>query len=258
MGGMDLQAGSCRQGACRQGSAGRELQARSCKQGTAGRELQTVQLAGRELSGIVCFQFSCIGLQYVLASKALSGPRCGKPQQRQSLRRDLRCHHQMLHFVAGDSGVGASARQLESRPFLLQLLLKCTCIDRGLQKLGNLALPGFQDQPRMWYIPELMALFESAREITCTMCAFGTPYMKPTRLWIWNAVSVPKSPACVKCSRRKLPGQRKYVCGFTGQRHLELSGISPSGKKQFKTKTAEEYPQLFAEWALGLLRSQCE
>jgi len=89
-----------------------------------------------------------------------------------------------------------------------------------------------------------------AADISITMCAFGAPYKKPTRLAVWMEDDA-ASPIChrlfsgKKCKapprKRKMPA----LCQFTGAQHNVLSGLSQSGK--FKTMVAQPYPPMLAE-----------
>ena len=108
-----------------------------------------------------------------------------------------------------------------------------------------------------WHIPQLRQLLEKKTkgcEIVCSMCAFRARYLKATKVKVWNADSLPDSPARIKCKRCKVPGKRGTICGFTGDAHLSLTGVVKYGNKTaFSTQCAEQYPKAFAEWALRLL-----
>ena len=152
---------------------------------------------------------------------AVTGRRHSKTPERQQMPGDVPCHHRELHCTQRGCGVGASS------PILA------------------------------WHIPQLRQLLEKKTkgcEIVCSMCAFRARYLKATKVKVWNADSLPDSPARIKCKRCKVPGKRGTICGFTGDAHLSLTGVVKYGNKTaFSTQCAEQYPKAFAEWALRLL-----
>lgn len=95
---------------------------------------------------------------------------------------------------------------------------------------------------------------QDSQEVSITMCAFGAPYKKPTRLAIWMEDSE-ASPICdrlfsgKKCKapprKRKMPA----LCQFTRCKHDVLSGLSSQlgQSKKFKTMVAQPYPPMLAE-----------
>ena len=89
-------------------------------------------------------------------------------------------------------------------------------------------------------------------DVTFDMCAFGTPWRKPTRLWLWNLCEADvTSLRSMKCrshrsSRKGAPAH----CGFSLRPHQQLTGAV---KSSFKTKVAEAYPVQFAEHLARIL-----
>lgn len=117
-------------------------------------------------------------------------------------------------------------------------------------------IPCALENPRgslMFLLPELNKLFQKehgqTHEIICDMCSFGTEYLKPTRVWLFN-VKQPKLPVPCRCRFVRQGGKR--VCSFSGRRHTQLSGVSKSASA-FMTRKAQTYPVGFAQLAVQLL-----
>ena len=104
----------------------------------------------------------------------------------------------------------------------------------------------------IWLLPEVAQL-GGAQEVKLDMCQFGTPWMKPTRLLLWNC-----RPAPTLCRRCNMTYTMKdgTVCTKTGQKHEQLSGPSKS-KGAWKTTAAATYPAQFCtEVAEVMMRSR--
>lgn len=141
------------------------------------------------------------------------------------------------------------------------------CVRASLSVIDTCGLyniPAALEHPQtswLWSLPEMQERMvkNPGSDITCHMCAFGTDYKKPTRVFMFHSTFQPQSPKCLKCKQRKkkLPnGQQIFLCSFTGKPHQRLSGAICSGK--FKTCSASEYPAPFGDWGRRLLMGQAE
>ena len=85
-------------------------------------------------------------------------------------------------------------------------------------------------------------------EVDVSMCAFGASFKKLTRVKVWKSgFTLPdRQLVCVKACNML----GKSVCGFTQKPHEVLSGVAG---RDFKTKSAEQYPLEFASMFFRLL-----
>ena len=91
---------------------------------------------------------------------------------------------------------------------------------------------------RLWKAPPLEQALKKGRKLRVTHCAFGTPWMKPTALGVWNIDLDLSDSVCRPCRRKGC-----CLCSFSGRPHMVLSGRgSNSG---FKTAMASAYPRDF-------------
>ena len=106
----------------------------------------------------------------------------------------------------------------------------------------------------IFLLPELKKLFQEhgqTHEVIVDMCSFGTEYLKPTRVWMFN-VKQPKLSVFCRCRFVRQGGVR--VCSFSGRPHTQLSGVNKSASaKAFMTKEAQMYPEGFAQLFVQLL-----
>lgn len=88
-----------------------------------------------------------------------------------------------------------------------------------------------------------------------TMCAFGAPHVKPTRLALWAVDSGVCDRIFSKrqCHPVRQAKRQRTVCQFSGQEHHVLSGLAAGGRG-FRTRSAQEYPVALAE---SLARTLC-
>ena len=89
-----------------------------------------------------------------------------------------------------------------------------------------------------------------AQEVKLDMCQFGTPWMKPARLLLWNCRPAPT--LCRRCQVASKGGGN--VCSNSGEMHGQLSGPSKSrghGRPQ-------QPPGIQPSSALRLWRSCCD
>lgn len=124
-----------------------------------------------------------------------------------------------------------------------------------LQACNQHRLPVALENPMhsmMFSLPELKKIFQEhsqTYDFLSDMCYFGTEYLKPLRVWMFN-VRQPKLSEPCRCRLLRQSGKR--VCSFSGRPHLQLSGLSRSGSG-FATAASQTYPLKFAELALQLL-----
>ncbi len=81
---------------------------------------------------------------------------------------------------------------------------------------------------------------------TCTMCAYGTPWRKGTKVMLWGPQAA--NVALRKCCSKKL-------CQFSKKMHEPLSSntVVMVEDKVFATKKAQTYPNKFVRHLLGQL-----
>ena len=108
---------------------------------------------------------------------------------------------------------------------------------------------GYLENPatsRVWLVIQKLLRRELAagllRIIEVHMCAYGTPFKKPTRLLVWGRHAANVS--------MKLCGGRRGVCGHTGKPHLQLTGVENG---RFLTHQAQIYSHSFVADFLGQL-----
>ncbi len=98
-----------------------------------------------------------------------------------------------------------------------------------------------------WHLKELTS---HCSTVAVTMCAYGTPYKKPTTVsfWLHGKSSIDALPAIFgnkKCRPVRLGKGKPTLCSFGQCEHLSLTGLSAN--KTFNTKDAEAYPFGLAE-----------
>jgi hypothetical protein len=115
-----------------------------------------------------------------------------------------------------------------------QLMLATARIARACIKYD---IPWVLENPLsslIWLAPPISRLLSHAnvQQTIVHQCQYGTPWKKPTRLYLGGL-----SAELLSCTCR----QKGKTCSATGKPHYVLSGTTKSG---FRTQAAKEYPSL--------------
>ena len=125
-----------------------------------------------------------------------------------------------------------------------QTAMSCVKI---IQECKKYEVPVSLENPRdslLFFLPELLAECNNTHmNIVCDMCAFGTHWKKPTRLWCFGVGETQCLSLAKKCKSQRC-GEGSAVCMYSGEAHVVLSGAC---KGEFRTRRAQEYPSAFAE-----------
>ena len=110
-----------------------------------------------------------------------------------------------------------------------------------IRKCTQLRIAVFLENPARSLLFQTKAFLKLASHPTCvcntlSMCAFGAPWHKLTKVYTWHCESSSLSRRCC--------GKNGY-CSFTGAKHIQLSGHSAKHKIPW-TAVAAAYPQSFA------------
>ena len=110
--------------------------------------------------------------------------------------------------------------------------------------LHKAGLPWVLENPKsskMWWLPRMIRLSKMANvtAVTTDFCMFGKPWRKRTQLLTGNLCEEERARLCRLCH-----GSRGF-CQRTGQKHLQLTGSSPSGQPW--TAIAQPYPAALCE-----------
>ncbi len=105
----------------------------------------------------------------------------------------------------------------------------------------------------------LKELTSHCSTVAVTMCAYGTPYKKPTTVafWLHGKSSIDALPAIFgdkKCRPVRLGKGKPTLCSFGLCEHLSLTGLGAN--KTFNTKDAQAYPFGLAEDLVAALTGQ--
>jgi len=105
----------------------------------------------------------------------------------------------------------------------------------------------------------LKELASHCSTVAVTMCAYGTPYKKPTTIafWLHGRSSIDALSAIFvnrKCRPVRLGKGKPTLCGYSKCEHMSLTGLSSS--KKFNTKEAQAYPFGLAEDLVAALTGQ--
>ena len=99
----------------------------------------------------------------------------------------------------------------------------------------------------LWDVPEVQNIEASANvhARVSDLCAFGTPWKKPTKLLVGNVDFADAEGLALRCTGRG------GCCSTSGAKHVLLEGPGADGKP--RTRTAQEYPKRLCTalaWAL--------
>lgn len=126
-----------------------------------------------------------------------------------------------------------------------------------IQECKKYEVPVSLENPRdslLFFLPELLAECNNTHEqthsagvndslchmnIVCDMCAFGTSWKKPTRLWCFGVGETQCLSLAKKCKSQRC-GEGSAVCMYSEEAHAVLSGAC---KGEFRTRRAQEYPR---------------
>ena len=113
-----------------------------------------------------------------------------------------------------------------------------TCIRHGVRAVIENPLCSW-----LWKCPSLAHLVKRAEIVNFDFCRYGTRWLKPTRLAVWNTSCL--DPLGKRCGFQT---NKHFHCSSTGKRHHRLEGKASNNIPW--TQIAQPYPtQLVKEYA---------
>lgn len=122
-----------------------------------------------------------------------------------------------------------------------------------IQLCVALKIPAILENPQsslLWKHKPMARLLRhsSGSNVDVTMCAFGAPWLKATKIAMWNCRPPNAPPMC---------HARGVGCTFSSRPHIVLSGRDPATNTLW-TRRAQRYPADFSAWGADILWRSAE